>query len=209
MAQANPKASAANRYPAIAIIEYKSIAAGISAGDAMIKKAPLDMLKTGTVHPGKYLVMIGGEVASVEESYREGMRVESSLIEDHVILPDIHAQVHDAILGKKLPSQFEALAVLETSTVASNVNAADAAVKGAEVAILEIRLADGLGGKSFTLFGGKVEDVQAAIEIGTMRIKGKNITVHTTVIPNIDSQMIAELNRTSYFYNFNDGPKGE
>lgn len=209
MAPANPKAPNTKRYPAIAIIEYKSIAAGISAGDAMIKKAPLDFLKTGTVHPGKYLVMIGGQVASVEESYREGMRVESSLIEDDVILPDVHEQVHDALLGKKLLSGFEALAVLETSTVASNVNAADAAVKGAEVSILEIRLADGLGGKSFTLFGGKVEDVQAAIEIGTTRIKGKNMTVHTTVIPNIDNRMIAELNRTSYFYNFNDRPRGE
>lgn len=188
------------RYPAIALIEFSSIAAGITAGDAMMKKAPLAMLKAGTVHPGKYLVLIGGEVAPVEESYREGLGIEPELVVDDVILPDIHHQVHDAVLGKKITERFDALAVLETSTVASNVNAADAAVKGAQVTVLEIRLADGLGGNSFTLLGGKVEDVEAAIEIGKNRIKDKNITIHTTVIPQIDEQMADEINQTSFFF---------
>jgi len=187
-------------YPAIALIEFSSIAAGITAGDAMMKKAPLAMLKAGTVHPGKYLVLIGGEVAPVEESYREGLSIRPESIVDKVILPDIHDQAHDAILGVKIQAQFDALAVIETSTVASNVDAADAAVKGAEVTILEIRLADGLGGNSFTLFGGKVEDVQAAIEIGADRVKDRDIKVHTTVIPRIDNQMAAEINQTSRFF---------
>jgi microcompartment protein CcmL/EutN len=190
----------AKRYPAIALIEFNSIAAGITAGDAMMKKAPLAMLKAGTVHPGKYLVLIGGEVASVEESYREGLSIRPESVVDKVILPDIHGQVHDALLGMKVRSQFDALAVLETSTVTSNIDAADAAVKGAEVTILEIRLADGLGGNAFTLFGGKVEDVQAAIEIGADRIKDRNITIHTTVIPRIDNQMAAEINQASRFF---------
>jgi microcompartment protein CcmL/EutN len=211
MAEAKPKSNmpSKNRYPAIAIIEFISIAAGITAGDAMIKKAPLDMLKAGTVHPGKYLVMIGGDVGPVEESYREGLRINPELVADDVILPDIHAQVHDAILGRRLTERFEALAVIETSTVASNVNAADAAVKGADVAILEIRLADDLGGNSFTIFGGKVEDVQAAVDIGTFRIREKDITIHTTVIPSIDEQMIGEINQTSYFFNRDTNSEGQ
>ncbi len=173
------------RYPAIALIEFSSIAAGITAGDAMIKKAPLAMLKTGTVHPGKYLVMIGGEVAAVEESYNEGLNIRPDTVIDKVILPDIHIQVHEAIFGRKNTPVVDALAVLETSTVASNIDAADAAVKGADVTIMEIRLADDLGGKSFTIFGGKVENVQAAIEIGGERIKDKDISIHTTIIPTL------------------------
>lgn len=188
------------RYPAIALIEFSSIAAGITAGDAMMKKAPLAMLKAGTVHPGKYLVLIGGDVAPVEESYREGLSIRPESVVDKVILPDIHDQVHDAILGAKIKTPFDALAVIETSTVASNIDAADAAVKGAEVIILEIRLADGLGGNSFTLFGGKVEDVQAAVEIGADRVKERNITLHTTVIPRINSLMAAEINQASRFF---------
>jgi microcompartment protein CcmL/EutN len=197
-------APGSKRYPAIALIEFKSIAAGITAGDAMMKKAPLAMLQAGTVHPGKYLVLIGGDVASVEESYKEGLAIRPEMIVDAVILPDIHLHVHDAILGQKVSERFEALAVLETSTVASNVNAADAAVKGADVTVMEIRLADGLGGNSFTLFGGKVEDVQAAIRIGEERIKDKDIVKHTTVIPHLDEQMADEINKTSLFF---DGGK--
>ncbi|MCP4583635.1 MAG: BMC domain-containing protein [candidate division Zixibacteria bacterium] len=193
-----------NRYPAIALIEFDSIAAGITAGDAMMKKAPLALLKAGTVQPGKYLVLIGGEVAPVEESYHEGLNIRPESVVDQVILPEIHNQVHDAIFGKKITAQLDALAIIETSTVAANIDAADAAVKGAEVTIMEIRLADGLGGKSFSIFGGKVEDVQAAVEIGVNRIQDKDITVHTTVIPRIDEQMASEVNQASHFFEIND-----
>ena len=195
------KLSGDNRFLAIALIELNSVAVGITVGDAMAKKAPLVMLKAGTIHPGKYLIMIGGEVAAVDESYREGIRIGGEAIVDDVILPDAHEQVFAGINGAKLPNRQEALGVLETSTVAANVGAADAAVKGAEVTILEMRLADGLGGKSFTLFGGKVENVEAAINIGTARIKNKDIAVHTTIIPRIDNQMAEQVDLASRFFN--------
>jgi microcompartment protein CcmL/EutN len=189
-----------NKITAVALIEFDSIAIGITSGDAMVKKAPLAMLKAGTIHPGKYLVMIGGDVASVEESYREGLSVGREAIVDDVMLSDIHQQVLDGILGKKATNQNEALGVIETSTVAANIDAADAAVKGSDVTILEIRLADGLGGNSFALFSGKVEDVEVAIQIGTERIKTKDITVHTAVIPRIDEWMASEINSKSRFF---------
>jgi microcompartment protein CcmL/EutN len=195
----------AGKYPAIALIEFDSIAAGVTAGDAMVKKAPLVMLKAGTVHPGKYIVLIGGDVAAVEESYNEGLRIRPVSVIDKVILPDIHKQVHDAVLGRKIAERFESVGIIETSTVASNIDAADAAVKGAEVSIMEIRLADGLGGKSFTVFGGAVADVEAAIEIGKARIEGKDIAVFTTVIPQIDELMLDEINEASRFYDTGAG----
>ena len=49
--------------PALALIEFNSIAVGIQAGDAMVKKAPIASIKAGTVQPGKYLVLITGQVA--------------------------------------------------------------------------------------------------------------------------------------------------
>ena len=58
--------------PALALVEFGSIAAGIHAADGMIKRAPIYLIKTGTVQPGKYLVLIGGEVADVEEALAEG-----------------------------------------------------------------------------------------------------------------------------------------
>ncbi|MFV2071815.1 MAG: BMC domain-containing protein, partial [Thermoanaerobaculales bacterium] len=54
--------------PALALIDFGSIAAGIEAADAMAKRAQVAVLRAGTVQPGRYLVLIGGSVADVEES---------------------------------------------------------------------------------------------------------------------------------------------
>ena len=59
--------------PAIALVEFSSIAIGMRAGDAMVKRAPVEVTYAGTVHPGKYLVLVGGDVASVEESFAAGL----------------------------------------------------------------------------------------------------------------------------------------
>ncbi len=61
--------------PALALVEFTSIAAGIQAADAMVKRAPIDVIKAGTVHNGKYLVLIGGLTADVEESLAAGRQV--------------------------------------------------------------------------------------------------------------------------------------
>jgi microcompartment protein CcmL/EutN len=58
--------------PALALLEFDSVAAGIHAADLMVKRAPIALLKAGTVHPGHYLVLVGGTVASVEEAWRAG-----------------------------------------------------------------------------------------------------------------------------------------
>ena len=58
--------------PALALVELSSIAAGMQAADAMAKRASLDVLKAGTVHNGKYLVLVGGQVADVEAAVRRG-----------------------------------------------------------------------------------------------------------------------------------------
>jgi microcompartment protein CcmL/EutN len=55
--------------PAIALIETNSIAAGILAGDAMVKKAVVQLLEARSICPGKYMVLIGGDVGPVRESY--------------------------------------------------------------------------------------------------------------------------------------------
>ena len=188
------------RYHAIALIEYKSIAIGVKAGDAMVKKAPIAMLKAGTVHRGKYLTLIGGSVASVEESFREGLDVGGVTVVDKVLLPDVHEQVLEAITGFRQKIEAESLGVIETSTISATVAAADAAVKGAAVTIIQIRLGDGLGGKAFTIVCGKVEDVETAVEIGTGAVSDRNIEMFTSVIPKLHFNMIQEIDTDSRFH---------
>ena len=76
------------KYPAIALLEISGIATGIYCADVMIKCAPITVLKSGTVHNGKYLILIGGSVASVEEAFYKGLTAAKDEIIDHVFLPD-------------------------------------------------------------------------------------------------------------------------
>lgn len=186
-------------YPAIALIEYSSIATGILAGNEMLKKAPITVIKSGTVHNGKYLVLIGGSVASVEESYAKGLAVDPDNIIDNMILPDVHQQLHDSILGSRLKCTEESLGIIEASSVSTMIKASDAGVKGANVNIVEIRLADDIGGKAFTIFNGSVEEVQAAVEIAKKTVTVPEHWVNETIIPNLHADMKVQIDETTSF----------
>lgn len=175
--------------PALALVEFSSIATGIKAADAMVKRAPIDVIKSGTVQPGKYLVLIGGEVADVEESLEEGRAVGSTCLVDFVLLPRVHPDVVDSIGGGRVPKEVDSLGVIETTTVAASIHAADAGIKGAEVRLVEVRLADGLGGKGIVLFSGLVADVEAAVEIGTGVLESPDLLVRQVVIPQLHPEM--------------------
>lgn len=187
-----------SRYPAIALIEFSSVAVGIRAGDAMVKRAPITVLKSGTVHNGKYLVFVGGSVASVGESFEEGLAVGGDRVIDRVLLADVHPQVHDAVLGARKTCSSDALGIIETSTVAAMIRASDAGVKGADVQIVEIRLADDLGGKAFSIFAGRVEDVEAAIEIARDATQSE-FWLQSTLIPRLHAQMAKQIDSSTHF----------
>lgn len=179
--------------PAIAILEFDSIAGGIEAGDAMSKRSPVEVLRAGTVHPGKYLVLVGGLTADVEEALDEGRVVGAASLTDVVYLPDVHPDVVESIGGARRREAGEALGVVETRTVAAAVRAADAGVKEAEVSIRDLRLADDLGGKGYVLFGGPVSEVEAAVERAAATIKGDGSLVASVVVPRLDAAMDENL----------------
>jgi microcompartment protein CcmL/EutN len=185
--------------PALALIEFSSIANGIEAADAMAKRAPIDIIKSGTVQPGKYLVLIGGMVADVEESLAVGREVGATSLLDYILLPQVHPEVVQAIAGTRIPKPIDALGVIETATVASCIHAADAGVKGAEVHLVEIRLADGLGGKGIVLYSGLVADVEAAVDIGVHALKHPELLVRQVVIPQLHEEMWANVGDATRF----------
>jgi len=189
------------KYPSIALLELSSIAVGIYAADAMVKRAPITVLKSGTVHNGKFLILIGGSVASVEESFYTGIDSGSEKIIDQVQLPDVHQKVHDAILGNRQKCTGEAIGIIETSTVAATIKSADAAVKGTNIEILEIRIADDLGGKAFAIYNGEIEDVQSAIEISKENVTKKEFWIRDKIIPRISPEMADQLDQTTVFKN--------
>ena len=152
-------------FPALALLEFTSIAAGIAAGDAMVKHAPVAAIQTGTVQPGHYLVLVTGDVASVEEAVKAGREMGRETLRDQVFLPNVHPDVVRALGGQRQVPAGDALGIVETVAVAAAIGAGDAGIKGAEVDLIQIRLADGLGGKGLVFFTGLVSDVEAAVEI--------------------------------------------
>ena len=185
--------------PAVALLEFASIAVGIEAGDAMIKRAPLGVINSGTVQPGKYLVLIAGDVASVEESVAAGSAGAGEALVGIVFLPAIHPEVVAAIKGDRPFGSGEAPRGIGTHTVAGVIEASDAAVKAATVNVAQIEMADGLGGKGYALFGGVVAEVEAAVEAGVAAL-GPSQLVAQVVIPQLHEEMREDVVASQYFF---------
>ena len=185
--------------PALSLIEFSSIAAGIQAADAMVKRAPLEVIQAGTVQPGKYLVLIGGLTADVEESLAAGQQVGGAAIVDIVYLPQVHPELVQALHGGRAAKPRDALGVVETTCVAAAIQAADAGIKAAEVRLVEVRLADGLGGKGIVLFSGLVADVEIAVERGVAALDRPDQLVRQVVIPNLHDELWANLSQATRF----------
>jgi len=185
--------------PAIALLEFESIAIGINAGDAMVKRAPVEVTYAGTVHPGKYLVLVGGDVACVEESYAAGLEVGRHALIDQIFLPAAHPDLVRTLRGMRGRVAAEALGIIETRTVAAILGAADRGLKGAEVNLVELRLADRLGGKAYCVFSGTVADVEAAVEIGVDHLDDPESLIAKVVIPDFHDEMLANLEASTEF----------
>lgn len=187
------------KHPAIALIEFASIAAGTRATDALTKKAPVHLIRVGSLQPGKFAVLFAGDVASVEESYIIGLQVGAETVVDRVLLPDVAVSVYDALEGHVGSWQGETVGIIESSTLAATIAAADAGTKGANVEIVQIRLGDGLGGKGLAHFGGLLADVEAAIQIGQDVARREGRTICTAIIPRVDGDVRAALSRSTRF----------
>lgn len=194
--------------PAIALLELDSIAIGVRAGDAMVKRAPVEVTYAGTVHPGKYLVLVGGDVASVEEAYAAGLAAGAGALVDRIFLPAVHPEVVRILRGMRGRLNGHAIGVVETRTAAATVGAADRGRKGAEVELVEIRLADRLGGKAYCVFSGEVADVEAAVELAVSGLADPGVLVAQVVIPECHAEMRANLEAAAEFATRLTGGRG-
>ena len=181
--------------PAIAIVEFDSIATGIFTGDAMVKSSPVGSIYAGTVHPGRYLVLVSGDTASVEVALETGRGAGARSVIDSIFLPAVHDDVVAAIVSLVDAAAFDgdAAGIVETATVASVVEAADAGVKAAAVSLPAVRLADGLGGKGYAVFTGPIAEVEAALEAAVERATPTGQLVRHVVIAQIHAEMRENL----------------
>ncbi len=178
---------------AIGLIELSSVAAGLSVADAMLKAASVDLLINRTICSGKYIVLVGGDVAAVEASVSTGAATAGVYTIDTSVIPNIDSAVFPAITGNVVIQSPEALGVIEAFSVAALIEGADAAVKASSVQLVEIRLAMALGGKAFARLTGDVASVEAAVEVGAGLIARRGLLVNKVVIPAPSPQLYSEV----------------
>jgi microcompartment protein CcmL/EutN len=162
--------------PAIAILEFDSIAHGIVAGDAMAKRAPLQVLRPGRSTPAATCCWPAGAPPRSKKRSTPAARSAGPGCSAGVAArrpPARHRRDR-----RRPASGGEALGMIETRTVTAVIEAADAGVKNAEVVLRELRLADELGGKGYVLFGGTVTEVESAVEHGAARIETERPARH-------------------------------
>jgi microcompartment protein CcmL/EutN len=149
---------------ALGMIEFKTVASGITATDVMLKTADVEVVQANPVCPGKYLATIAGELSAVRAAIDAAERYNSAMLIDKFLLGNPHETVQPAISGALEITNRGAIGILETYTAASAVVAADTAAKTALIELVEIRLAKGMCGKSYVILTGSVSSVSAAIE---------------------------------------------
>lgn len=178
---------------AIGLIEVNSIAKGFEVCDVMAKTANVSVLVAKSICPGKYIIMIGGDVAAVRQSVEAGEHTAASTIVDKFVIPNIHPSVLPAISGGNSIEAVQALGVIETYSVAATIEAADAAVKAASVIPLRMHLAFGIGGKSYVVLSGEVADMEAAVQAGATLAGEKGFLVNRVVIPRPHPQLVEQI----------------
>ena len=177
----------------IGLIELGSIASGYEVADAMLKTADVELLLARSICSGKYIVMVRGDVAAVHSSVEAGSQAGGFSLIDSFVIPNVHESVFPAISGAAKVERLEALGVLESFSVASLIEGADAAAKAANVRLIEIRLAMALGGKAFVTLTGPVASVQAAVDAGAEVLAGKGLLVNKVVIPAPRRELLDEM----------------
>lgn len=171
--------------PCIGLLELGSIARGVEAADAVLWQARVEMLFAAPVQPGKYLMLFTGSVQDVTSALRRGAEVAAGDLLDELLIQQVHEQVEQALRrrGGHIDGELDAIGVVETATVASAVLAADLALKTATVDLFDLRIANGLDGKSFLAVIGPVSDVRSAVTAAARSAEAKQKLLRSVVIP--------------------------
>lgn len=182
-----------NKGSAIGIVETSSIAKGFEVADAIMKAANVEIVLNRSICPGKYAVLVGGDVDAVQASVEAGVEAGAHTVVDHFVIPNVHPAVFPAISGVKHLPELKALGVIEAFSVASVIEAADAAVKAAPIEFITIHLAMAIGGKGFVTLTGDVAAVEEAVDVGAAVVEKRGLLVERVVISRPRPEIVREF----------------
>lgn len=178
---------------AVGFLELNSIARGVEATDILLKTADVRLVFAKASCPGKYYILFTGEVAAVRSSMEAGVAKGGENVVDTCVIPNVHPQVVKAINMTAYPEVMEAVGVMEFYSVTASVYSADAAVKAADVDLVDVRLGTGIGGKSFVVLTGDVAAVRSAVDAGIHTPNAEGMLISHVVIPHPHPELIQSL----------------
>ena len=178
---------------AIGMVEFQTVSTGINGADTMIKTSDVEVMECATVCPGKYIVIISGELSAVKASVDAAKSKFTDKVIDSFVLGNPHESIFPAIYGATQIEEISALGILETYDAASIIEAADQAAKTAIVDLIELRIAKGMCGKSYMLITGEVSAVEASIQRAKELVAEKGMYLDSSVIAHPDRRMIDNL----------------
>ena len=174
---------------AIGMIEFKTVAAGITAADQMLKTADVELLEAQTVCPGKYIALIAGDLSAVNAAVERAKATRPEELIDSFVLGNPDDSIFPAIYGTSQIDNVNALGILETYDASSIIVAADIAAKTAIVQLIELRIAKGMCGKSYLLLTGEVAACEAAIAKAKASVGEKGMFLDSSVIAHPDPKL--------------------
>ncbi len=168
---------------AISMIELNSIARGVLVTDYVGKTSEVNILRSHSVCPGKFIVMFSGSVGSVEASLKVAEKMGESNVVNSILLPNIDERVIEAINGTAVNTYKDAIGVVEYFSIASSIEGADIAVKSADICLVTVRMGFAIGGKSYITFTGKVSAVEEAVKAATYKAAKDGMLVDSVIVP--------------------------
>lgn len=169
-------------YKAIGVIELKSIPKGVEAADAALKSAGVEMVSSHPACPGKYEIILTGSISNVTAAVGHVTSRFEGYVIDSSVMGRIDEQVITALFGTAGGTADGSLGLIETFSAASAIKAADIAVKTSRVAIYDLRVSRGMGGKGVVMLTGEIGDVSAAVEAGANYAKSVGSMSSSAVI---------------------------
>ncbi len=168
----------------IGLVELKNVSKGIVVTDEMLKSAGVTLISSGSVCPGKFVTIVGGELSAIQAAVDRAELISEDAMIDKFIIGNLGENVYEAVCGTADVKNKRALGIVETFTAASAILAADAAVKAGDIELVEVRVARGLAGKCFVTMTGDVADVRAGVDAGAKIAAEEGVLINTEVIAN-------------------------
>lgn len=177
---------------ALGILEFNSISKGFEVSDILLKSSFVEVEILRHICPGKFLTIISGDVEEVREALEKVNKDDDKKIVETNIISSAHEELLKGLKKRPLVLQYDAIGIMECSTVTSMLVALDAGLKASSVQLVKLVLGNGIAGKAYFIFTGSVSSVEEGIKASMKIIDSKRI-IHQTVIPSPSELLLKNL----------------